>query len=282
MKHAENYLSNDSQGSVYYQYWEPDTAATALLLVVHGAGEHSVRYSKFADFFTRKGFVVAALDHPGHGRSDGTPGFIPQFSDYVDAVEIFHKQVCTDFPSLPQILIGHSMGGLISTHFLLRAQNAFVGCALSAPLIKTELEPGVIQSALVNLLAVIAPKTGILQIEADAVSRDPEVVADYLADPLVHHGKITARKMRELLRAMNTAQAQAARITLPMLIMHGDADRLTAPAGSRFLHHAISSEFNTLKIYPWLFHELFHEPEKEQVFEDLYNWIKTVPLKNAT
>ncbi len=272
MKHREGSLAGARDLSIYYQYWEPDTAARAVILVVHGAGEHSARYRPFADYFTDRGYVVAALDHPGHGRSGGRYGHVERFEDFLETLGRFHRQVSADFAGLPQILLGHSMGGLISALYLLQHQQAFVGSVLSGPAIKTDIEPPLVQLLLIRLLSVVAPKLGVLQLDASGVSRDPAEVEKYVSDPLVNHGKMTARKVSELFKAMHRIQAEAGKITLPVLILHGGADAMTAPEGSRFLHGAVGSRDKTLKIYPGLYHEIFNEPEREEIFAEVAAW----------
>ncbi len=272
MKHSDGRFSGAGERSIYFQCWAPEATVKAVLLVAHGAGEHSARYQSLAQFFTGHGYVVAALDHNGHGHSEGVPGHVDSFADYVHDLAVFHRQIAARFTGVPTILLGHSMGGLIACHFLLRHQQQYAGAVLSGPAIKTDLEPGFIQMALLRLLSLLLPKVGMLKLDAAGVSRDPEVVRDYIADPLVFHGKMTARMVRELFAGMHAVQAGAQGITLPMLILHGGADAMTSPQGSQYLMDHIGSEDRTLKIYPGLYHEIFNEPERAQVLEDVLAW----------
>lgn len=276
MRHTEGKFRGHRGLSIYFQYWEPETAPGALLLVVHGAGEHSARYQRLAQYFTDRAYAVAALDHPGHGKSEGRYGHIEHFDDFLACLEIFQRRVEADFPGLRQILIGHSMGGLIGCLHLIRRQNAFAGCVLSGPAIKTEIQPGFLQLLLIRFLSRVAPAAPVLQLDAGGVSRDPAVVADYINDPLVNHGKMTARMVAELFAAMARIQAQAREITLPILLLHGGADAMTAPAGSQFLYDNISSADKTVEILPGLYHEIFNEPEHEAIFADMLKWCDRV------
>lgn len=272
MEHSQGTFKGISDMSVYYQYWRPEGAPRAVVLVVHGAGEHSARYQHVAELFTARGYAVAALDHPNHGKSDGTYGHVRRFDDFVQTLAIFHRRVKSEFPETPQILLGHSMGGLISSLYLLQQQKDFLGCVLSGPAIKTEIEPGRLQMMLIRLLSALAPKTGVLQLDASGVSRDQSEVDKYVNDPLVNHGKMTARMVAELFVAMAIIQENADKISLPMLLLHGEADSMTSAEGSRFLHQRISSEEKTLKIYPGLYHEIFNEPERDQVLAEVLDW----------
>lgn len=274
MKHREGTFTGAGGGSMYYQYWQPDEAPKALILVVHGASEHSGRYQHFAEHFVQSGYAVAAFDNIGHGRSDGVRGYVRRFSDFVETLDVFQKQVAVDFPGLPQILLGHSMGGLISTLYLLTNQQRFAGCVLSGPAIKTELEPPTLQLWLIRGFSLLLPKRGVLQLDPSGVSRDPAEVERYVNDPLNYSGKLSARTVSELFKSMSYVQQNASVIALPMLLLHGGADAMASPEGSRFLDEHISSPDKTLRIYPDLFHEIFNEPEKEQVFGDIDSWLE--------
>ncbi len=272
MKHRENHFTGARGLSIYGQCWEPETTPRALVLIVHGAGEHSARYHRLADYLTCAGYVVAALDHPHHGRSEGRYGHLERLDDCLQTLEIFQRQVQAEYPALPQFLLGHSMGGLISSLHLLDHQSAFVGAVLSGPAIKTGIEPPWLQRQLIRLLSALFPAMGVLQLDAGGVSRDPREVEKYVSDPLVNHGKMSARMVSELFAGMQRIQSQASGITLPIMILHGGADPMTSPEGSRFLYDAVSSRDKTLKIYPGLYHEIFNEPEREEIFAEVLAW----------
>ena len=275
MKHSDGRFTGAGGRSIYFQYWEPEAVPRVVILLAHGAGEHSARYQRLARFFAGHNYVVAALDHTGHGYSEGVPGHVGSFEDYLHDLAIFHRQTVTRFAGVPMVLLGHSMGGLIGCNYLLRHQQDFVGAVLSGPAIKTDLQPGFVQMAFLRLLALLAPRLGMLKLDAAGVSRDPAVVSDYIADPLVFHGKMSARMLRELFSAMHTIQADAASITLPMLILHGGADSMAAPEGSRFLYQHIGSSDKTLTIYPGLYHEIFNEPEQAEVLDSVLSWCES-------
>lgn len=275
MKHSEDRFTGVGEHSIYFQCWEPEVALKAVLLLAHGAGEHGGRYQQLAEFFTGYGYAVAALDHQGHGNSDGSPGYVNSFDDYLADLAIFHRQIGTRFADVPMFLLGHSMGGLIASLYLLRQQGDFRGGILSGAAIKTELAPGKLQVWLLRLVALLVPKLGILKLNSDGVSRDPEVVRQYIEDPLVFHGKMSARMTRELFAGMEAIQAGAGGITLPLLILHGGADVLTSPDGSQFLYDYIRSTDKTLHLYPGLYHEIFNEPERAQVLAQVLDWCDT-------
>jgi acylglycerol lipase len=275
MQHSEGTFVSEGVGSVFYQYWVPEQPR-AVVLLVHGAGEHSGRYQRLAEKLCSHNYAVAGLDHVGHGKTDGTRVYVKRFEDYTQTLRVFHRKVAEDFPALPVIMLGHSLGGLITSHYLLQHQGELAACILSGPAVMTELEPGFFQTLVIRLLSAIAPKAGVLQLDASGVSRDPEEVQRYVDDPLVHNGKMTARMLSELFGAMQKIQADAARIEIPLLLLHGGADAMTAPQGSRFLYEHINSDNKQLKIYPGLYHEIFNEPEREAVFGDVIEWCDSI------
>lgn len=264
--------------TLHWYRWLPPQASggepRAIVLLVHGYAEHLGRYGHVAATLTAKGFGVYALDHWGHGKSGGTPGFVPAFSAYTDGVEVLLKAVEKAHPGVPLFLIGHSMGGLIAALHLITHQAHYAGAILSGPAIMAAQEPSRFMIWISRLLSRLAPRMGVLALDPTGVSRDPAVVAAYLADPLVYNGKMGARLAREMFEAMAAARAGAGAITLPMLLLHGEEDRLTAPHGSEYLHAHLGSLDNSFRLYPGLYHEIFNEPEQHEVLADATNWLE--------
>lgn len=256
-----------------WKAWLPEAAPRAAVVLAHGYAEHLGRYESFARDLNAKGLAVYALDHWGHGKSEGTYGFVPRFSAFTDGVELLLGEVEARHPGLPLYLVGHSMGGLIATMHLATHQSRYAGAILSGPAIKASEEPSRLMILVSRLLSKLAPRMGVLALDAEGVSRDPGVVAAYRADPLVYTGKMSARLAAEMFASMAAARAGAAKISLPILLMHGGDDRLTAPVGSQFLFDTVASADKQLKIYPGLFHEIFNEPERDAVIADLTGWI---------
>lgn len=257
---------------LHVTHWLPEGRPRAVVLLAHGYAEHAGRYEHVAKRLTDAGYALYAIDHWGHGRSDGTPGFVPRFSAFTDGMAELLTLVEVNHADTPRLLLGHSMGGLIATLFLIERQQAFVAAALSGPAILPAAPPSRFTVWISRFLSRFFPRLGVLALDASGVSRDPAVVAAYQADPLVYPGKIGARLGKEFMDAMAAAQAGASKITLPILIQHGEADRLTAPEGSRYLFEHVSSADKMLKIYPGLFHEIYNEPEQDAVLDDLLGW----------
>jgi alpha-beta hydrolase superfamily lysophospholipase len=270
--HSEEFLSKNQL--IFCQRWQPDSSPKGVLLIAHGLAEHSGRYAEVAEFFVAHNYAVCCLDHSGHGQSEGQRGFINRFTDYTDTLDVFSRLVSQWFPESPVFLLGHSMGGLISALFLIQNQNRFAGSILSGPAIKASDEPSWPLLVIGRLLSALLPKTGIMQLEADSISRDPAVVAAYRNDPLVHSGKISARLATEIFSSMKYVQENATAITLPMLLLHGSEDLLAAPESSTLLHERISSADKQLVVYQGLYHEILNEPEKQQVLTTILKWLE--------
>lgn len=257
---------------LHVTHWLPDGLPKAVVLLAHGYAEHAGRYQHVARRLTDSGYAVYAIDHWGHGQSDGEGGFVPRFSAFTDGMAELLTLVEVNHGDVPRLLLGHSMGGLISTLFLIERQQAFTGAALSGPAIVPGAPPSRFTVWISRFLSRFFPRLGVLSLDANGVSRDPAVVAAYLADPLVYTGKIGARLGKEFMDAMAAAQAGAPKIMLPIMFQHGEQDSLASLAGSQYLFDHVSSADKTLKIYPGLFHEIYNEPEQGAVLDDLIGW----------
>jgi alpha-beta hydrolase superfamily lysophospholipase len=278
VEHFEGKLKGKGSYDLYWQAWQPEKKPRAILLAVHGLGEHSGRYAEFARWFTERGYTIYAPDHYGHGKSGGRRCYIPRFADYVDDLKAFFDVVRAKHTDLPLFMIGHSMGGTIAAAFTAKYPDALRGLVLSGALLKPGDSVSHGQILLARLLSVILPGMGIAPIEAAAISKDKNVVERYVTDPLVYRGKLCARTGAELIVTMKDVLPRIfPDIRLPLLIMYGAEDRLSNPQGSEALYAAAGSRDKTLKRYDGLFHEIFNEPEREQVFADLLAWLEKHP-----
>ncbi|MBW2203088.1 MAG: lysophospholipase [Deltaproteobacteria bacterium] len=274
MNHQEGDFKGIRDLKIYYQCWLPEKDPKAVLLIVHGLAEHSGRYMNLVNHFVPLGYAIYGVDHIGHGKSDGLRVYVERFEDFTDTLKDFSHMIRDWQPKKPIFLIGHSMGGLISSIFLLDHQDELSGAVLSGPSVKVpDMSSVTILAG--KLFSTLMPKLGLLALEADGVSRDPEVVKAYLNDPLVYTGKITARLAAELLKAMKRAEIDASKITLPILIAQGSEDRLVDPDGAQMLHDTVGSVDKTLKIYDGLYHEIFNEPEHQKVLGDVEAWLES-------
>ncbi len=274
MRYSQSYTRDAYRNKIFRQSWQPDVSARAVILLAHGLSEHSSRYQGFVDRFVPQGFAIYSWDHPGHGRSGGDRKYVNHFSDFTNVLTDYLDVIKQQHPDLPIYAFGHSMGGLITTHYLLEHQQAFRGAILSAPALK--VFGGVSTLTLLGgrLLSKICPKFRIKSIDGDYISRDPKVVEDANSDPLNEKGSTSIRLLAELVGAMQRVERDAHRITLPILILQGTGDRIIDPAGAELLYQKVSSKDKTLKHYPGLYHELLNEPEKDDVLNDIEAWLQ--------
>ena len=165
------------------------------------------------------------------------------------------------------------MGGTIATYYLLDHQADFRGAVISAPGIKVSdsISPATITMG--KILSVIAPKAGVLALDVNSISRDPEVVTAYVNDPLVFHGKTPARLAAEFVKTMQHITAEVDKITLPFIVIQSGQDKIVDPAGAQMLYDKAGSKDKTIKIYEGLYHEVFNEPERARVLKDVETWL---------
>jgi acylglycerol lipase len=272
MKHQEGFFSEQDQ-SIYYQYWLPESPPLAILLVVHGLNEHCGRYKHLADYFTDMGYAVFGFDLIGHGKSSGTRSFVKDFPSFINPILTYLEMIKEWQPGLPVYLVGHSLGGLIAASFLIDHQEKVSGAILSGSLV---MGPEYVSDFTVKIGTIISktiPKIRLIGIDKSGLSRDTQVVTNYINDPLVYNGKSTARISSVINDGITYVAEKGSNITLPILLLHGGQDRICDPAWSTYLHNLVSSQNNKLIIYDELYHEIYNEPEHEVVFNDVLNWL---------
>ncbi|MCU0581962.1 MAG: lysophospholipase [Syntrophales bacterium] len=274
MKYLEGFFKGVRNASIYYQGWLPDTDPKAVLLIVNGLAEHSGRYMNMVNHLVPSGYAVYGMDHIGHGKSDGIKVYVERFEDFTETLKTYFNMVKAWQPDKPVFLVGHSMGGLIAAAFLIDHQSDLAGAVLSGPSITVpdNISPAVI--VIGRLFSALMPRFRLIKLDAENVSRDPEVVMAYKNDPMVYTGKITARLGAELLKAMQRVSAEATNITLPVLILQGGADRMVSPDGARMLYNTIGSTDKVINIYDGLYHEVYNEPEHDAVLCDVETWLE--------
>jgi acylglycerol lipase len=273
MNHIEGKFIGVRNIQVFYQAWLPDGEVKAVLPIVHGLGDHSGRYMNVVNHFVPLGYVVYGLDQIGHGKSGGPREYVERFDDFSDTFTAYLTMVKQWQPGKPIFLLSHSIGGLIASYYLLDHQAEFQGAIFSAPVVKVASHVTQMTVFMARALSLLAPSAGVLPVDPSTVSRDPAVVKAYIDDPLVFHGKTTARLSAEMLRALNRVSAETGKITLPFIAMQGGADRLVDPDGAQILYEKAGSKDKTLKIYEGLYHEIFNEPEHERVLGDVETWL---------
>ncbi|RJO69051.1 alpha/beta hydrolase [Nocardia panacis] len=258
-------------GRIFWRSRLPDQPAGVLVLV-HGVAEHSGRYDHVGKAFAAAGFAVYALDHAGHGRSAGHRANIGSIDSAADNVAALLDLARGAHPGLPAFLVGHSMGSLIVLYLATRAPLDVAGIVVSAPpLVIPVGNP--IQRALAPLLSRFTPNLGVLKLDSSMISRDPAVVAAYDADPLVYRGMLPARTGAEILAATGAVKQRLAKLTVPVLVLHGAADALADPTSADLIERGSGATDLTVIRYDGLYHEVFNEPERDRVLADAITWL---------
>ena len=271
MKHSESTFEGYENLPLYYQKWQPDETK-AVLVIVHGFGEHSGRYMNVVNKVIPQGFAVYSFDHRGHGKSPGKRGHIQDWNEFIEDVKNFIKLVGDEQKELPLFLMGHSMGGLIVLNYAISNPQGLKGVISSGPLLA---QPGIsaVLLLLSKLMSRIWPGFSIdTKLDVNHISRDPEVIKAYQEDPLVH-SMASARFGTEIIAATDWTLAHADKFNLPLLILHGEADQLVPPHGSATFFENAGTEDKVRHLYPDGRHEPHNDTDRETVLQDIANWL---------
>jgi acylglycerol lipase len=265
------WLLGVGQLPLFYRTWQPGTTAHAAVLITHGLGDHSGRYTDLAESLVAEGNAVYALDQRGHGRSAG-PRTAGRIADSVADLSTMVGLIKRDLPGRKVFLVGHSWGGLVTLAYAVDHPHDIQGLILSAPAARPK-NAAAIQILLGKLLANVAPNTGVATIPYDKVCRDPHVVEAQRTDPLTYQGPIRARMASDTLAAMKHVATGLPDLSIPVLLLHGTGDVIADPSTSRYVHDTIGSPDRTLKLYEGLWHQVFNEPQRESVYTDVNAWL---------
>ncbi len=265
-------------GERYCYAWLPPEP-TRVMILIHGYAEHAGRYDEMAMYFAQRGFAVHAFDQAGHGRTKGARGHVDRFDRLMDEVVRFVDLVQLEHPGLPIVLVGHSLGGLVVAGTAVFKKPAVDRIVLSGALLDLGSGGGIRQTLsllVAKLLSVIAPRVGLSAgLQVDGLSRDPEVIRRYEADPYVKD-RMSARFAAGMSAMVAGVAAAPAEVERPILILHGAADPIAPPGGSQQFHAGLAPAIasgSALKLYPELRHEIFNEPEREEIWQDILHWL---------
>lgn len=246
----------------------------AVIVVVHGIAEYSGRYAFLAERASQQGLGIVSADLRGHGRSPGERSYVERFDDYLLDVDALWAKAGELAAGRPAFILGHSMGGAIALRWVAQRREPVAGLLLSSAALKIGGDVPRLLVWLAPLLSRWFPHLRGTRFDPSVISRDAVAVAAYVADPLVSLEAPPARTGAELLRIMVTNRAAAASLTLPIYLFHGDADRLTDPAGSREIHDAWGGADRTLRLWPGSRHETLNDLDREAVAAELLQWVR--------
>ncbi|KAI9097603.1 hypothetical protein K1719_025374 [Acacia pycnantha] len=248
-----------------------------ILLIIHGLNEHSGRYADFARQLTLCNFGVYAMDWIGHGGSDGLHGYVPSLDHVAADIGSFLEKIKLENPGVPCFLFGHSTGGAV----VLKAasyphiEEMVEGIVLTSPALRVKPAHPIV-GAVAPLFSLVAPK---LQFKGAnkrgiPVSRDPAALLAKYSDPLVYTGPIRVRTGHEILRISSYLMRHLKSVTVPFFVLHGTADKVTDPLASQNLYNEAASRFKEIKLYNGFLHDLLFEPEREEIAQDIINWME--------
>ena len=260
---------------IFWQTWKGTAPARAVVVLIHGAAEHSGRYGYVVDRLVPAGFPIFSMDLRGHGRSEGDRMVIDRMGNALADIDQLVTRAREEVPGVPLFLLGHSMGGAIALEYALCHQDRIDALALSAP--AADMDTASFQVRLVShVLTRVVPKLGVFEVDSSAISRDPAEVEAYDNDPLVPREKLPARTIAEMANAISRFPVRLQSFHKPLLVMHGGEDRITSDRASRMVDENAASEDKTLIIYDGYYHEIFNEPEAERArpIGDLLAWFE--------
>lgn len=264
-------------GNVPIWYWAQarDGAGTSCL-IVHGVGEHSGRYTHVAEALGNSGVTVWALDYRGHGRSGGRRGHCRAVGELMDDVGRVLGQMRAECPSVPIVLLGHSLGGLVVLRYALDHAQELAAVVASSPALELALSPSYPKLLLARVFGKLWPRLTVRNdIDPTWLSHDPAVVTAYRTDPLVHH-VISIGGYLAIRQAMAHVRARAADLSVPCLILQAGEDRLVSAPATRQFAAQVRSPGSAYREYPGYYHELFNEVGREQVLSDLCAWLTSL------
>jgi alpha-beta hydrolase superfamily lysophospholipase len=257
---------------IFTREWQPAGEPLGVVVISHGLNAHSGLYQWAAQQFTSKGLAVYALDHRGRGRSEGERFFVKKFADWTTDLATFIHIVKAREPGLPVFLLGHSAGGVIACGYTLEHEDEIAG--LICEDFAYQIPAPDVALAILKGVSHVAPHAHVLKLKNEDFSRDPAVVAAMNADPLIANESQPSETIAELVRADQLLKKGFGQITLPLLILHGTADKVTKPSGSKEFYEKAGSRDKTLKLYEGHFHDLLADVGKQRVMADIQAWIE--------
>jgi alpha-beta hydrolase superfamily lysophospholipase len=271
IRRTELHFDGAGPHRLFGRTWEAPAVRREIVLV-HGYAEHSGRYETLGAWLASRGARVHGYDHQGHGQSEGVRCHVRRFDDFLDDLDRVVERVRRDASGRPLYVIGHSMGGLVACAWARERHPDVAGLIVSSPALAAPGGPSGGRLVALRLLRRVAPRLSIAsELDADGLSRDPAVVAAYLADPLVHL-RMTLSLGAELFAAMERTASGGGDVRLPTLMLQGEDDPICSPPASRAFAGSVPD--CRYRSYPGLRHEIFNEPEHESVFGDVQTWIE--------
>ena len=259
----------------YMQGWEPEGKPRAIVCLIHGLGEHTGRYAHVGKALNDAGYALFGFDLRGHGQTGGARGHFPSLDIVMQDVHQFVEFQRQNNPGLPIFLYGYGLGGLLTLTYAIHHPDGLKGVIIGGVGLRSPILEQKVKVFLVKFLGSFFPGITIpTGLDAKTISRDPDVVQAYLADPLVQY-KTSLGLAKASFTAIDICFARAKEFKPPLLIMHGTSDVRTYSSGSEEFAR-LASDTNkdvTLKLWNGLYHEMHNEPEQAEVFKVMIDWL---------
>ena len=274
VQHQEGKFAASDGAQLFYQSWLPAEEPKAVLVNLHGLGDHSGLYPHVAEFFPQRRIGVYAFDLRGNGQSPGQRAYIRSWEEYRSDLHYFLRLVRRWQPDRPLFLLGNSLGGLIVLDYALHHPTGLAGVIAAAPPLGKLGVPPVLM-ALGRVLSRVIPRFSLhVGMDLSGLARDPGVVEAVLADPFFHR-RGTARLSTEVTAAIERVQSRAGDWSVPLLIVHGSDDRMVPPDGSRAFFSRLSYPDRQFLEYPGAYHGLFADYEWQRALSDVGQWLES-------
>lgn len=258
--------------NIAYREWTPAVPVRAVMLIVPGFNSHSAYFGWTAEQLATLGFASFGVDLRGRGKSDGERFFVDAFDDYVSDVEGLYAIAASRYPGLPVYVLGHSAGGVVSVAFTYKHADKIEGLVCESFAFQVPSPDFVL--AVLKGISHLAPHAQVLALKNKDFSRDPAVVAQMDADPLIAHETQPTKTVAEMVRADEQLKRDMPDFEVPVLILHGTADVVTKPEGSQYFFDHAGSADKTLKLYKDHVHDLLNDIGREQVMGDITAWLE--------
>ena len=273
MHRAEGHFTTPSGSNIYTQAWLPDAPPHALILIVHGLGEHSGRYGNYVDYFVPRGYALYSFDTRGHGRSSGTRGHIDHFDQYVEDIDQRAAEARSDWPGTPLFVLGHSLGSLMALSYARQHPDQLTSLIVSGTALQDALVMPAWKRNLAKALSRVTPSLKMNNgVALSGLSHDPAVIAAFKADPLTHTWgtpRLDAEVKATRVQIMQAAPAWR----VPTLMLHGGSDPICLAAGARQFAAQTPPGLVEYREYAGLYHEIHNEAERTQVFREIEAWL---------
>ena len=242
-----------------------------IVLIVHGLNSHSGYYQNFAAQLNENDYEVYAMDLRGRGQSEGERYFIRDYKDIVADIDQLINIVKCAHPTLPVFLFGHSAGGVFASVYAVQNQLKLKG--LIAESFAFQVPSPRVALATIKFLSYIIPHIRLVKLNNADFSREHAVVDSMNHDPLLANEKQPTKTMQQLLLAAEYLKKAMPEIKLPLLILHGTADKATRPAGSEYFMEHASSADKQLKLYEGHYHDLLNDKYHGIIVRDILRWL---------